>query len=284
MNNNSISHMRQHLSLFKGEKEAPKFEGAPMEDFEKSSNFVTLGQVEFPFTEGKLIYRQDSKSESKIPCIAFVVTYEKVLYKSSQRGHDLEVGWNINIHGLDIQASADGSPVLDDNEEYVLLNKDDEGNPLSEHQLMQFRPYYGRDNSQRGVQDKDSLILIPFNGVPKKGVKRTNKAGEEYDAESVAWELIPGLENLLKKPLLNIGVERLPYVDDQGNWLNEEPKTEHESMVRFLWEMDQNLPVTSNAPSRMKEKLTQQATGNAPTKGTTSNAANPDDDPFTKGS
>lgn len=280
---NNIAAMRQHLSLFKGEAESPKFEGTPMEEFEQSSNFVTLGQVEFPFSEGKLVYRQDSKSGSKIPCIAFTVTYEKVLYKSSQRGHDLEVGWNVNLHGLDIQSSADGSPVLDENEEYVLISKDDEGNPLSEHQLMQFRPYYGRDNSQRGVQDKDSLILIPFNGVPKKEVKRTNKAGEEYDAESVAWELIPGLENLLKKPLLNIGVERLPYVDDEGNWLNDEPKTEHESMVRFLWEMDASLPTTSNAPSRQKEKVAQQATGNAPASKPANAAANPDDDPFTKG-
>ena len=259
-----------------------------LSEYADLANSEKLVGLELPVGEPFLVYCQDPNSEAHKPGVVTGVEYVQVLYKSSARGHDLNIGYNVDVKGYLVAQAADGSPQVDEDEAYVLITQDAEGNDIEPHSLMQWRPYYGADFNKRGgtPRDVDTLILLPGDGVPMKKVTRTNEKGEESKRDYVAWELIPNLENLLKKPILNVGIERLEFVDDKGEWLPGQENNPKFAQTKFLWELDQALPATANAPSRRAKEQksggykTLKSGASAPTEG--GGKGSSEDDPFDK--
>lgn len=282
------------LALFNQSKEGvkPVISDVSAEEYNAMENSVPISLFQVPYKDGKNVWRQD-RGNTKVPCQVTSLVYRRSLIKSTAKDSfgDLIKATSIDIMGYDVVRDVDNNPLFTEVpnplagqagqpetiKQYELITMAEDGvTPLEPKKLMEFRPAFGLDTNKsvyNRPRDADMLVMVPNMGVPRK--KRDTKKADDTEEEAtlqpaegvtteqakrssttIAWELIPGLEEAMKKPLRNAKLMQntilLDYIAD--------------------------IPTASNAPSRKAEGGGKRM----PTSGTTTKqaAANIPDNAF----
>lgn len=234
------------------------------DDYAELSNSQKVLDIVVPWETGKLIWREERGVQ--IHTCATFLSYNNTIFKSrvaSEIG-DLALGASIDLYGFDIEVDGEGKPIFDitkdDKGQEVkavrLITTDENGNDIEPKLLMSFRPQWGVDRTKQWfsrLRDQDMLNLVPNKGVPRKTADIVSDAtgddqGTTQRRDSIAWNLLPGLQLFMERPILNCRSElmALNLTMEEAVAMEGDDLPAPVLMAKFI----SNIPVATNAPSK----------------------------------
>lgn len=240
------------------------------EQYGATDNSTPILSVVVPFTEGKGLWREE-RGVTKY-CWLTEIVYNVSIFKSRVRetiGHPT-IGASIDLYGYDAEVDGQGNPIMvpeivngEEVQVLKLITEDELGHPVPPHNLMSFRPNWGTDRTKSfysRLREKDMLAFVPNKGVPRKDTTIVQQGTEtspqvKSGQESVAWNLLQGLQSFMEKPLLNnaLELEALGLTYEEALACPETDLRPAIQMAKFI----SHIPIAPNAPSQ--RATTQQA-------------------------
>lgn len=172
-----------------------------------------LVEVSFPYNDEKNpnavnYFTSKSASDQLAACRITEVKYVGLIYLSSQRetmGLSTK-GAHVELYGYHLETGANGDPLLDDNDNHIMITTDDQGNPIEPILLGTLRMMWGRQPNSNSSSDEITFPTPSFtSGIPTK-TGESKKTNRSYT--SVNWgALMPGGETSLKAPLIHAAAE-----------------------------------------------------------------------------
>jgi hypothetical protein len=240
-----------------------------VDQFAATENAVTLSEVIVNWEQGMQLTRVEKRT-SQVPCFGTFLSFNISAFKSAAHGAvgDLVLGHSVDVYGYDIATDAEGRPLIEripvegsdeTQEAIVLITEDENKNPIEPKKLLGFKPYYGTDRNKDFTHRPKYMDMLALSGkfqVPEKpGQPRDgDNADVVRRSGQIDWNLIPGLQEILMKPMLNARINLVEAGINLEEALTMEPADDNPHRADILmYQFVESIPIAANAPSKQLE-------------------------------